>query len=52
MIVNGAWADGTSWREVIAPLHAEGLSVVAVQNPLSALGDEVDATAIRITVAP
>jgi hypothetical protein len=32
MIVHGAWADGTSWREVIALLHVEGLSVVAVQN--------------------
>ena len=32
MIVHGAWADGTRWREVIALLHVEGLSVVAVQN--------------------
>ena len=43
VIVHGAWADGTSWREVIALLHVEGLSVIAVQNPLSALGDDVDA---------
>ena len=28
---------------MIALLHVEGLSVIAVQNPLSALGDDVDA---------
>jgi pimeloyl-ACP methyl ester carboxylesterase len=43
IIVHGAWADGTSWREVISLLHVEGLSVIAVQNPLSALGGDVDA---------
>ena len=47
VIVHGAWVDGTSWREVIALLHVEGLSVIAVQNPLSALGDDVDAV-IRV----
>lgn len=45
VIVHGAWVDGTSWREVIALLHVKGLSVIAVQNPLSALGDDVDAVA-------
>ena len=43
VIVHGAWVDATSWREVIALLHVEGLSVIAVQNPLSALADDVDA---------
>jgi pimeloyl-ACP methyl ester carboxylesterase len=43
VIVHGAWVDGTSWREVIALLHVNGLSVIAVQNPLSALADDVDA---------
>lgn len=43
VIVHGAWVDGTSWREVIALLHVEGLHVIAVQNPLSALGGDVDA---------
>ena len=43
VIVHGAWADATSWREVIALLHVEGLTVVAVQNPLTALADDVDA---------
>jgi pimeloyl-ACP methyl ester carboxylesterase len=45
VIVHGAWVDGTSWREVIARLHVKGLSVVAVQNPLSALQDDVDSVA-------
>ena len=43
VIVHGAWVDGTSWREVIALLHVKGVSVIAVQNPLSALGDDVAA---------
>jgi len=43
VIVHGAWVDGTSWREVIALLHVNGVSVIAVQNPLSALEDDVDA---------
>jgi len=43
VIAHGAWADATSWREVIALLQLEGLSVAAVQNPLTALADDVDA---------
>jgi pimeloyl-ACP methyl ester carboxylesterase len=43
VIVHGAWVDATGWREVIALLQRTGLGVVAVQNPLSALADDVDA---------
>jgi pimeloyl-ACP methyl ester carboxylesterase len=43
VIAHGAWVDATGWREVIALLQARGLSVIAVQNPLSALADDVDA---------
>jgi pimeloyl-ACP methyl ester carboxylesterase len=43
VIAHGAWADATTWREVIAHLQATGLRVVAVQNPLTALADDVDA---------
>ena len=43
VIVHGAWADATSWREVIALLQVKELNVIAVQNPLSALADDVDA---------
>jgi pimeloyl-ACP methyl ester carboxylesterase len=52
VIVHGAWVDGTSWREVIALLHVKGLSVIAAQNPLSALADDVDAVARIIKRQP
>ncbi len=44
VIVHGAWADGSSWSKVIPLLQAAGLHVVAVQNPLSSLADDVAAT--------
>src|ERR1700731_3137457 len=44
VIVHGAWADGSSWSKVIGLLQAEGLHVVAVQNPLTSLADDVAAT--------
>jgi pimeloyl-ACP methyl ester carboxylesterase len=44
VIVHGAWADGSSWSKVIPLLQAKGLHVVAVQNPLSSLPDDVAAT--------
>src|SRR5246127_4427903 len=44
VIVHGAWADGSSWSKVIALLQAKGLHVVAVQNPLTSLPDDVAAT--------
>lgn len=43
VIAHGAWIDATNWREVIALLQVKGLSVMAVQNPLSGLADDVDA---------
>lgn len=49
VLVHGAWADGSSWRRVIARLVADGLDVVAVQNPTSSLADDVSAT--RATLA-
>ena len=44
VIVHGAWADGSSWSKVIPLLQARGLHVVAVQNPLTSLADDVAAT--------
>jgi pimeloyl-ACP methyl ester carboxylesterase len=41
VIVHGAWADGSSWSKVIPLLQAKGLHVVAVQNPLTSLTDDV-----------
>ncbi len=44
ILVHGAWADGSSWSRVIPLLEASGLHVVAVQNPLTSLADDVAAT--------
>jgi len=44
VIVHGAWADGSSWSKVIPLLQGKGLHVVAVQNPLTSLADDVAAT--------
>src|SRR5262252_7726752 len=44
VIVHGAWADASCWSKVIPLLQTKGLHVVAVQNPLTSLADEVAAT--------
>jgi pimeloyl-ACP methyl ester carboxylesterase len=44
VLVHGAWADGSSWSKVIPLLSAAGLHVVAVQNPLSSIADDVAST--------
>ena len=44
VLVHGAWADGSSWAQVIPKLQAAGLHVTAVQNPLTSLEDSVAAT--------
>jgi pimeloyl-ACP methyl ester carboxylesterase len=41
VLVHGAYADGSSWAEVIKRLWREGVSVTAVQNPLTSLADDV-----------
>jgi len=43
VLVHGAFADGSSWEKVIPLLQAKGVKVVAVQNPLSSLADDVAA---------
>jgi len=43
VLVHGAFADGSSWNKVIPLLQAKGLKVVAVQNPLTSLEDDVAA---------
>jgi pimeloyl-ACP methyl ester carboxylesterase len=48
VIAHGAWIDATGWREVIALLQIKGVNVVAVQNPLSSLADDVDAVSRAI----
>ena len=44
VLVHGAWANGSSWAEVIPLLQAGGLDVVAVHNPLSSFEADVAAT--------
>src|SRR5437879_7670401 len=44
VLVHGAYADGSCWSEVIGRLQAVGLRATAVQNPLTSLADDVDAT--------
>jgi len=44
ILVHGAWADGSCWNDVVPLLQEKGLTVVAVQNPLSSLADDVAAT--------
>lgn len=44
VLVHGAFADGSSWSKVITRLQAKGFNVIAVQNPLTSLTDDVAAT--------
>lgn len=44
VLVHGAFADGSSWADVITALQARGCRVAAVQNPLTSLADDVAAT--------
>src|ERR1700733_15094495 len=44
LIVHVAFADGSSWDKVIPLLQAKGIHVIAVQNPLTSLADDVAAT--------
>jgi pimeloyl-ACP methyl ester carboxylesterase len=41
ILVHGAFADGSSWNKVTPLLQAKGLKVLAIQNPLSSLADDV-----------
>ena len=43
VLVHGAWADGSSWSEVIGPLQSAGLKVLAAPIPLTSLSDDVAA---------
>ncbi len=44
VLVHGAYADGSSWSEVIERLQRAGLAAAAVQNPLTSLADDVALT--------
>jgi pimeloyl-ACP methyl ester carboxylesterase len=51
ILVHGAFADGSSWNKVIANLQRKSIDVVAVQNPMSSLADDVAATDRAIEAA-
>src|SRR3954454_7732979 len=41
VLVHGAWADGSSWSDVIERLEADGYKVTAVQLPETSLAADV-----------
>ena len=43
VLVHGAWADGSSWAKIIAPLAAEGFRVTAPSLPLTSFQEDVAA---------
>ena len=47
--VHGAWADGSSWRDVILGLERAGVRIIAAPIPLTSLGD--DAAALKRTIS-
>ena len=44
VLVHGAFADGSSWAKVIPILESDGYPVIAVQNPLTSLADDIATT--------
>lgn len=52
--VHGAWADGSSWKDVILGLEREGLRVIAAPIPLTSLEDDTAAVqrALARTTGP
>jgi len=52
VLVHGAFADGSDWAKVIPLLQAKGLHVVAVQNPLTSLEDDVAVAKRAIDAQP
>jgi pimeloyl-ACP methyl ester carboxylesterase len=43
VLVHGAWADGSSWNDIIGPLLSKGLNVLAAPLPLTSLSDDIAA---------
>lgn len=44
ILVHGAFADGSSWGNVIPLLEKDGYEVIAVQNPLTSFAEDVATT--------
>jgi pimeloyl-ACP methyl ester carboxylesterase len=43
VLVHGAWADGSCWKDVVLPLAREGFEVICAPIPLTSLSDDVAA---------
>jgi pimeloyl-ACP methyl ester carboxylesterase len=43
VLVHGAWADGSCWRNIIPPLREEGLRVTCAPIPLTSLTEDIAA---------
>ena len=43
VLVHGAWADGSCWKDLILPLERHGLRVICAPIPLTSLNDDVSA---------
>ena len=43
ILVHGAWADGSCWRDVILAVERQGLRVICAPIPLTSLSDDVSA---------
>jgi pimeloyl-ACP methyl ester carboxylesterase len=43
VLVHGAWADGSSWNNIILPLEGQGFRVIAAPIPLTSLSDDAAA---------
>jgi pimeloyl-ACP methyl ester carboxylesterase len=54
VLVHGAWADGSCWKDVILPLERQGLKVSCAPIPLTSLTDDVSALtrALERTTGP
>src|SRR5882762_2761692 len=44
VLVHGSFADGSGWKGIYEILSKKGYNVTIVQNPLSSLEDDVNAT--------
>lgn len=43
VLVHGAWADGSCWRNVILPLERRGLQIICAPIPMSSLTNDTTA---------
>ncbi|KAF8952665.1 hypothetical protein BGZ52_004666 [Haplosporangium bisporale] len=52
LLVHGAIADGSSWAEVIPHLEAAGHNVLAVQQPLTSLPEDIAKVKVALATLP